>query len=101
MTAKIKVSKRASWMKWSDFLQIENLAYEIPPHLTDEEKQDKYVLKVERKKPVKKVYDLLLTRFDGQREIDGHQVYSMVERIYADGYHISPDDPYGGEIPSQ
>ncbi|MBK9774124.1 MAG: hypothetical protein IPP57_25445 [Candidatus Obscuribacter sp.] len=40
---------------------------------------------------------MLLTRFDGQREIDGHQVYSMVERIYADGYHISPDDPYGGE----
>ncbi|MDQ5965975.1 MAG: hypothetical protein QG625_2130 [Cyanobacteriota bacterium erpe_2018_sw_39hr_WHONDRS-SW48-000098_B_bin.30] len=85
--------KRASWMKRIGLLQIENLAYEIPPHLTDEEKQDKYVPVAERKKPVKKA-DLLLTRFDGQREIDGHQVYSMVERIYADGYHISPDDPY-------
>lgn len=85
--------KRASWMKRIGLLQIENLAYEIPPHLTNEEKQDKYVSVAERKKPVKKA-DLLLTRFDGQREIDGHQVYSMVERIYADGYHIRPDDPY-------
>lgn len=85
--------KRASWMKRIGLLQIENLEYEIPPHLTEEEKQNKYVPVAERKKAVKKA-DLLLTRFDGQREIDGHQVYSMVERIYADGYHISPDDPY-------
>lgn len=92
--------KRASWMKRIGLLRIDDLTYEIPPLMTVEEREDSYVPVSGRKKAFKAA-DLLLSRFDGQRIVDGKIVYSIVERIYESGYSIKPDDPYLSERLSQ
>jgi hypothetical protein len=92
--------KRASWMKRIGLLRIDDLTYEIPPLMTVEEREDSYVPVSGRKKAFKAA-DLLLSRFDGQRIVDGKIVYSIVERIYESGYSIKPDDPYLVERLSQ
>lgn len=92
--------KRASWMKRIGLLRIDELTYEIPPLMTVEEREDTYVPVSGRKKAFKAA-DLLLSRFDGQRTVDGKIVYSIVERIYESGYSIKSDDPYLVERLSQ
>lgn len=85
--------KRASWMKRIGLLRIDELNYEIPPLMTVQEREDTYVPVAERRKAAK-LADLLLSRFDGQRTVDGKIVYSIVERIYESGYSIREDDAY-------
>ena len=92
--------KRASWMKRIGLLRIDELNYEIPPLMSVDERDANYVPVSERKKAFKQA-DLLLSRFDGQRIVDGKIVYSMVERIYESGYSIKFDDPYLSERLSQ
>jgi hypothetical protein len=92
--------KRASWMKRIGLLRIDELTYEIPPLMTAEEREDSYVPVSGRRKAFKAA-DLLLSRFDGQRIVDGKIVYSIVERIYESGYSIKSDDPYLVERLSQ
>ncbi len=85
--------KRASWMKRIGLLRIADLNYEIPPYMTVEERGGAYV-PVENRQKRAKLADLLLTRFDEQRTVAGKVVYSLVERMYTEGYAVRADDPY-------
>jgi len=84
---------RASWMKRIGLLRIADLDYEVPPYMTVDERVGPYV-PVNKRQKAAKVCDLLLTRFDGGITVDGKVVYSMIERMYTEGYSVRSDDPY-------
>lgn len=85
--------KRASWMRRIGLLRIDDLNYEIPPLVSASEHKQSYIPVAERQAQAKSA-DLLLTRFDGERTINGQHVHSIIDRIYESGYAININDPY-------
>lgn len=88
-----QVAKRVSWMKRLGLLRVKDFDYEIPPMMTVDERCRGYVLVAEREKAARKA-DLLLSRFDGEKSVDGKTLFSIVERIYKNGYGLKEEDPY-------